>query len=137
MSHSSLDLESSEDSIVPDEAVFLVKNLRAEELRLQISPSLGDLGELQECCCRECNVPLHLAQFVCSGHTHGVDRDTERLTNVLACVREGLNQEHLVWLLWVGADDYSPHWPSNYTVRCAVCPHLFIGLGRANHHQRH
>ena len=87
MSHSSLDLESSEDSIVPDEAVFLVKNLQAEELRLQISPSLGDLGELQECCCRECNVPLHLAQFVCSGHTHGVDRDTERLTNVLACVQ--------------------------------------------------
>ena len=28
-----------------------------------------------------------------------------RLTEVLAGAREGHNQEHLIWLLWVGADD--------------------------------
>ena len=72
---SSLDSESSEDSTVPDEAVFVVKNLRAEELRLQISPFLSDLGELRERCCKERNVPQHLARFTCLGCTYGVDRD--------------------------------------------------------------
>ena len=71
---------------------------------MQISPSLSDLGELQERCCREWNVPLHLAQFICLGCTHGMDHDTKRLTDVLAGTQEGPNQEHLIWLLWVGSN---------------------------------
>ena len=106
MSCSSLNSESSEDSTVPSEAVFVVKNLRAEELRLQISPSLGDLGELRERCCREWNVSQHLAHFTCSGCIYGVDRNAVRLTEVLAGAREGPSQERLVLLLWVGADNY-------------------------------
>ena len=67
---------------MPDKSAFIMKNLWVEEFRLQISPSLGNLGELQEHCCGEWNVPLHLAWFICLGHTYDVDRDSKRSTNV-------------------------------------------------------
>ena len=35
-----------------------------------------------------------------------MDRDTVGLTDVLAGAQEGPNQERLIWLLWVGADNY-------------------------------
>ena len=72
---------------------------------LQVSLSLSDLGELQECCCGEWNVPLHHAWFICSGCTYGMDRDTKRLTNVLAGTQDSPNQERLILLLWVGFDN--------------------------------
>ena len=102
--------ESSEDSTVSDKSVFVVKNFQAEELRLQISLSLGDLGELREHCCREWGVPQHLARFVCLGHTYGVDHDTVRLTDVLAGARVGPNQEHLIWFLWVLVTNLNAIW---------------------------
>lgn len=86
---------------------FTVKNLVAEEMKLEIGPGMITLGDLRCAITRRWDLPLELQRMVCSGRRYDRDYSNETpLTQVLRGTSQEDGHERIIFLQWMRGDDY-------------------------------
>ena len=90
------------DDVLP----FVLKNLRADELRLITGPFMRTLGDLRDAANRRWLVPNHLQNFVSGGRNSRGRPDSYLIKDLLAGTSEGPNQERYIWITWMADQDY-------------------------------